>query len=105
VLALAIAGTLDSQEHLPARGAFRWNQIDAIVVRAIDSKEINLASVVARHGRPSIGPCAARPELHGPVSHTSCLALDSQKAIFIVDDQVVSLVDSPRQEYRMTALD
>jgi hypothetical protein len=64
-------------------------------------KHVRVTPIVANDGSPSVGADAPRAEANDSITQSTCLALSPEEASIKVEDQVIALVDTKRQQNRI----
>jgi len=90
--------------HPSPRDLICRDDVDRIILWAVDNEEIYLAGVAAPPGTLGVRLDALSAALDNAFTKTSRLALRSEESAVAVENQVIALIDTKRQQNTIAAL-
>jgi len=94
-----ISWGVESQAHLPLRREVNRHTINPVCLATKDQEDVRLPVIVPNNRALSVNPRAPGCELDASISHSSGLALTSQKfSVAHVENHVVPLVEPERKK-------
>jgi hypothetical protein len=101
---LAVPWGGDAQAALESRSLSHRHQIALVIVRAIDSEQLNLAAIISADGSTLSAPRidTASGERNDAIPQPARFALDAQDRALVVDGQIVAEMIADRQEHLFT---